>query len=268
MTYSTRVSGVIAGLLLLSPISASAAMPFDGTWVVNKESVEISGGKAWAFLLQDGMYSCLSCTPVYKVPADGKAHPVKGQAYFDSVLIKIVDANTVERTTTLAGKPDEKIVQQVAPDGNSMTDEFEFYNGNTKSTGKSALKRTGPAPSGAHAVSGSWREDPKNSDVSTEILTTTYKQSADGLQMTSPTGTSFDAKFDGKKYLTKGDPGKTMVSLVRIDQQTIQETDERQGKVVDVLLYKIVQGGKSMHVVDHNHDMGTTTTFTADKKRP
>jgi hypothetical protein len=57
-----------------------------------------------------------------------------------------------------------------------------------------------------------------------------------------------------------------MVSLKRIDARTIQETDTRDGKVTDVIVYKVSADGKTMHVVDEDRLHGTKLTYTADKK--
>ena len=59
-----------------------------------------------------------------------------------------------------------------------------------------------------------------------------------------------------EEYPTAGDPGKTMVSLKRIDARTIQETDAREGKVTDVIVSKVSADGKTM-------TSSTTTIFTA-----
>jgi hypothetical protein len=44
-------------------------------------------------------------------------------------------------------------------------------------------------------------------------------------------GNSQDAKFGGKDDPIQGDPGHTMVSLKRIGNDTIEETDWREGLV-------------------------------------
>jgi hypothetical protein len=102
--------------------------------------------------------------------------------------------------------------------------------------------------------------------MSVDLLTVTYVETPDGLKMTTPTGQSFDARFDSKEYPVAGDPGKTLVSLKRLDARTIQETDTRDGKVADVVVWKVSADGKTMHVVDEDKLHGTKLTYTADKK--
>ena len=64
------------------------------------------------------------------------------------------------------------------------------------------------------------------------VLTVTYRVSEDDLTMTDQVGDSYTAKFDGKDYPYKGDPGVTTVSLKKIDANTIEETDKLNGKVI------------------------------------
>jgi hypothetical protein len=74
------------------------------------------------------------------------------------------------------------------------------------------------------------------------------KVTADALVMSDPAGDSFTAKFDGKEYAFKGDPGITSVSLKKIDENTIQETDIRNGKVITVSRMTVDREGKTMKV--------------------
>jgi hypothetical protein len=52
--------------------------------------------------------------------------------------------------------------------------------------------------------------------------------------MLQTNGVSYSAKFDGKDYPYKGDPGITTVSLKRIDDRHVQESDKENGKTVVV----------------------------------
>src|ERR1022692_4938394 len=92
-------------------------------------------------------------------------------------------------------------------------------------TGTQVSKRVAAGAPGSHAISGSWKTE-KMPDVSDVGATVTYKMTPDGLQM-GWNGQSYDAKFDGKKYLTANDPGKTWVSLRRISDSTIDRKSTR-----------------------------------------
>jgi hypothetical protein len=252
-------------LLALLPTLALAQGPFDGTWVTKMDTVKVIG-KPDVYVVADGMYSCEACYPGLKIKADGTDQKVTGHAYYDTASARLVNAQTVEVITHRDGKMVAKRTLSVSADGKTMTEDFINYDGPTQSTGKFVSTRVADAPAGSHALSGSWRPETKGTTLSADLITVTYQQSADGLKMNSPTGQSYDAKFDGTPVLTAGDPGKTMAALKLIDAHTIQETDTRQGKVTDVVISKVSADGKTMHIVDHDKLHGTEMTYTAEKK--
>jgi hypothetical protein len=84
--------------------------------------------------------------------------------------------------------------------------------------------------------------------------------------MSDLNGNSYDAKFDGKEYPIQGDPGHTMVSLKRIGDRTIEETDKRDGKIVGLYRMTVSSDGKSIHAEYHDKQHGTTTSFTMEKQ--
>jgi hypothetical protein len=129
---------------------------------------------------------------------------------------------------------------------------------------KQVSKRSSAGPAGSHAVSGAWTIDavPEVSDIGGTI---TYKMSADGMQM-HWNGQSYDARFDGKKVLTANDPGKTWVSLKRISNDTVEETDSRDDKVTDVYRMTVSADGRTMSVVDEDKLHGTTATYRLVKQ--
>ncbi|TLY70078.1 MAG: hypothetical protein E6K45_00560 [Gammaproteobacteria bacterium] len=80
-------------------------------------------------------------------------------------------------------------------------------------------------------------------------------------------GTGYDAKFDGKEYPIKGDPGHTVVTVKRIDPNTVEEIDHRQGKVVDEIRLAAAKDGKTIDVTDKDLAHGQTTTYTLEKQQ-
>jgi|ERR1700733_2787264 hypothetical protein len=256
---------LLVALVVLLPGVAWGQAPFDGTWVTKIDSIKTTG-KPSTYLVSDGMFSCDSCAPALKIKADGSNQKVSGHAYFDTASARVLDAQRVEFITHAAGKMVDKQTYTVAADGKTMVVDFVDYTGIKPASGSVKHDRVAPAPAGAHGLSGSWQLTALGSNFSADLLTVTYTETPGGLKMSSPTGQSYDAKFDGKEYLTAGDPGKTMVSLKRIDARTIEETDSRQDKVTDVVRSTVSTDGKSMHVVDEDKAHGSTTKFTMEKK--
>jgi hypothetical protein len=83
--------------------------------------------------------------------------------------------------------------------------------------------------------------------------------------MSDPTGDSFNAKVDGKKYPFKGDPGVTGVSLKRIDGNAIEETDIRKGEVITIARMTVDPDGKMMRVAVEDKLRKAKISRTADK---
>ena len=97
-------------------------------------------------------------------------------------------------------------------------------------------------------LSGSWREAKQLSATGPSTLVT-YGMTEDGFTMSS-NGQSYNAKFDDKQYLTMGDPTKTMVSLKKVSDSEVIETDSQGGKPVETEDMTISADGNTMHVVD------------------
>ena len=254
----------LLALLLLSPALLFAQSPFDGTWMTKLDTAQLPK-KPDSYLLDKDMYECSDCTPKYKVKADGTDQKVAGHPYYDTVAIKVVDDHTIEITEKKGDKTVGKDTDTVSSDGNTLISKFADMSEEKPVTGEVTSTRVSKGPAGSHAVSGSWRLDKVNS-ISDNGLTVTYQGTADGMKMSDPNGESYDAKFDGKDYPIQGDPGHTMVSLKRIGNDTIEETDKRDGKVVGVSKMTVSADGKWITVEYTNKQRGTTTTYKMEKQ--
>ncbi len=95
---------------------------------------------------------------------------------------------------------------------------------------------------------------------------TTYKLDGDQFTMTSPTGETYTAKFDGADYPVTGSNYYNAVSLKKINANTIEETDKRDGKVTDVSTMTVSATARSMTVVDNDKITGRTATYIAKKQ--
>jgi hypothetical protein len=252
------MKALICGAMLcavVAPACALADSAIDGTWKADVSSAQMPK-KPDIFVLKDGMYSCKTCAPAYTIKADGTDQAVSGHPYYDTVAIKVVDANTIEETDKKAGKTVTTSKVTIAPDG--KTDSFEFTDSsNTNAapvTGKGMGKKIAAGPAGSHAVSGSWITTSFQS-MSDNGLMVTYKTDGDMLTMTNPTGQSYTAKMDGSEAPYKGDPGTTTVN-VKMMGRTLVENDMRAGKLIGTVRSTVSKDGKSIAVsyYDALHD--------------
>jgi hypothetical protein len=237
---------VALGALLTMPMLAAAQNAFDGTWKLDTNKVEPSK-KPVVFLLQSGMYECKTCTPPYKVKADGTDQPVSGNPYYDTVAIKVVSDHEVEETDKKDGKVVSTMTSTVSPDGSTLTTEgsdSSNTNGGPPVTFKGQATRVAKGPVGSNAISGSWRLG-KIESLSDNAIVWTYKVSGDEITMTNPTGQSYTAKLNGTDAPMKGDPGTTSVSVQMKGKGTLEETDKRDGKVIGVWRMTVAADGKT-----------------------
>ncbi len=251
---------------LLTPVLAVAQSAFDGTWKVDLNNAQFSK-KPDVYLLQEGMYHCKTCVPAIDIKADGQDQKVTGHPYFDTMSIKVVDDRTIEESEKKNGKTVATSKTWVSPDGNTLM--FEFADSSATNadpvTGKGEATRVAKGPAGSNAISGSWRTS-KMDSVSDNGLLFTYKVEADSLTMSAPTGQGYTAKLDGTEAPYQGDPGTTSVSMKRIDNNTMEETDKRDGKVISVGHITVAADGKSMTISVEDKLHGTTSKFAAVKQ--
>jgi hypothetical protein len=253
---------VLNAALLLVPGAALAASAFDGTWKTNLDSMRVVG-RPDVYLLADGEYTCSSCSPELKVKADGASHPVTGHAYYDEAMVKVVNPTTVQEVLKQGGKEVARITDTVSADGSTLTTKFTSHTGTKVVTGEFTSKRAAKGPDGAHAVSGSWYQDKLSGN---DALRVVQYEMTDGSFKMSRNGQSYDAKFDGKEYPITGDPGKTSVTLEKLDDKTVSEIVHRQGKVVDQVRLAVEKDGKTLAVTDRDLAHGQTVTYTLDKQ--
>ncbi|HEY1580320.1 MAG TPA: hypothetical protein VGF82_24915 [Terracidiphilus sp.] len=248
--------------LLFAGICAVAQSPIDGTWKTNPAQTKFSP-KPIVFYLSQGWYHCVSCTPAFDAKADGTDQPVTGQTY-DTINVKEVDANNIALATKKDGKTTNEQTRTVSADGKMLTVKITEHpqNSDQPVSVTATAKRTGVKPSGVQATSGEWLL--VKEEESDNARTFTYKVNGDEITMSSPTGESYTAKLDGTDAPLKGSYGADTVSLKKINDHTFEETDKRNGNVVDVDTMTI--SGKTMKVTTDNKLSNRTTTFTATKQ--
>lgn len=248
----------------LFPSSSTAQSPFDGTWRIYLNQSKFSSKPIVAFL-SEGWYHCTSCNPQLDVKADGAQQPVIGQPY-DTISVREINSKSIQVTTQKAGVITMEQTRTVSNDGRTLTvNSIEHpANGGPVVTIDVTATRIGIASAAINGTSGSWRIT--KIQQSENGLLTTYKSNGDELTMTQPTGETYTARFDGKNYPVKGAYYYNAVSLKRIDKNTFEETDKRDGTIVEVAKITVSPDGKKMTIVDTNPLTDRTSTYIAAKQ--
>jgi len=253
---------VTSALLLLVP-AAALASPFDGTWKTRTDSMKVTG-KADQFQVVDGTYTCGSCVPEVKVKADGNDHAVTGHDYYDTVAVVVLSPSAIQVIQKLKGKQMGSVTYTASTDGNTLNGKFQDYSGTQVATGTFTETRRAAGPPGSHAVSGSWQPGDLT-QANDAARTVAYQMTNDHFSM-HWNGQSYNAKFDGKEYPVHNDPGGTVVTVKKVNDNTVEETDHRQGKVTDEIRLAAASDGKSIAVTDNDVIHHQIITYTLDKQ--
>lgn len=245
---------------------AVAASPFDGTWKADTAASQMSD-KPITYSLANGSYSCSTCTPPVKLPADGRFHAVKGNPYYDMMSVTIVDPNSVKRVSTKAGKPAGDSIATVSPDGGTLTTTYTDLSATNgvPVTGTNRFERVGTPVAGAHAISGSWRST-KGSEASESGLNFTLALDGDTLKFSTPTGIAYAARVDGPEAPVTGDPGWTAVKIKREGPNTLLETDFRDGKKLATYRMTVSADGTTLTGETENFLNGRKSVEVARKQ--
>ena len=250
-------------LPMLFAAGSFAQSTFDGTWK-NEPSKQKRDPKPFVEYIAQGWYHCESCVPPWAVKADGTDQPVLNQEV-DTLNVKEVDAKTV----SVVGKKDTKVAFEqtvtVSADGKTLTVKGAGHPPNSDKPVEftTTLKRVGPAHPDVHATSGRWQV--VHGQASENAQVTKYETKGDELKMTRPTGESYAAKFDGKDYPVKGSYGYDNVSLKRVNDNSFEETDKLNGKVIEVDTWTVSHDGKTLTVVAVEKPSERTNTYVATK---
>jgi hypothetical protein len=249
-------------LLLLAPSFLFSQSRFDGTWEMKMDTLRFSATPK-EYLLEKGIYHCVTCAPRVDVKADGTDQKVAGH-YFNTIAVRVVDAQSVEFIQKKDGKVTFTVTENVSRDGLTMTEEFVNTMEAETVSGKAQFNRVSKGPPGSHSLSGKWQMQTVKNATRAGTLTT-YRSISGGLKI-SDGSQSYEAKFDGKDYPASGDSHAT-TSLKLIDDSTIEETDKEDGKVVVVTLMTVSKDGKTMKVESVDKLRGSTMAYTAEKQR-
>ena len=263
--FRAITAAVLGGALFLSASPAFAASPIDGTWKAEVSSAKLST-KPDVWTIKDGIYDCTSCTPPYKIAADGKSHPVADHDYWDAASVTVVDPATLTFTRYRAGTEIGTAKLALSPDGNMLTYTSTSADNakGTTITNTSMAKRVGPAPAGAHPASGSWQAVNDGAQISEENLIATMSMTGKVVKFALATGEHYEATIDGPQVPFVGDKAGAKVAVTAAGKGFI-ETDYVNGKAVGTYSYVPVDA-TTMSFKSVNLRANTTDEFVMKKQ--
>jgi hypothetical protein len=257
----------VLSLSCLMCVQATAQSPFDGVWKAEPTESD-TPREPEVYLLQGNTYRCTTCDPPLDIRPDGRDQKIIGEPCYDTVSLKVVNDRTTVETDKRSGKTVGTSKMTVSSDGNSATiDWAESCNVNGDVVSETfILRRVAKGPRGSHAVSGSW-QIVKRVNMSENAMVATLKLEGDTFSFADPTGQGYAARLDGTETPIKGNLSNTiMVSVRRIGENTIEETDKRDGKVVEVIRFTPSADQKTMTVSMEDKVKGGTRQFVCHKQ--
>jgi hypothetical protein len=247
---------LLLAFLLPGPLVAQS--PFDGTWIIDSSSASLPNSPE-VFLLSDGVFRRAGL----ELKANGQDQKVPVTGYWDTMNVRVIDDYTVEIVSKKAGKAMFTETDTVSTDGNTLTQAVKDTTESEAVTLEAVYRRVAPPPAGAHRISGSWQTVKTSRSKNGSIIS--YKCTADGFSAETPLGEKFDAKFDGKYYLIEDDPARTTVAVKRINANTLEMTNQRDGRIVFIVRLEVTPDGKTIHASSKTVSDGSTKTWDLRK---
>lgn len=260
-----RVSGlaVVIAAAVCAPAFAQSA--FTGTWKIDIDSYQLPD-KPIVRTVANGIYECLSCAPPYKLPADGRFHPIAGYDEWDEASVEVVDARTVRAVFRRGGRVVSSYDMTVSPDGQSLISSRLFTGVDGAEPIRSEMRQTrvAPAPPGSHPVSGSWRRAAVAA-ASESARTATVRREGDRFEAIYPSGEAFTATLGGPPVPLRGASGVT-VTAEAAGERTIIVTNLRGDRVLSVETWTVTPDGRTLELAVDNRETGGTTRFRLTKQ--
>lgn len=253
---------VLAGASLSAP--AAAKSPFDGTWALDSFSAHVFRTR-YDITLADGMFACNWCRPAWRIPADGRFHPVAGQRGYDEASVQIIDGQSAVFRRKRGGREVYAATDTVAANGRHLAFSWVERDGEIIiETGSGLWVRRGHRTAAAHPVTGQWRELWTKANTP---RTGSFTITLDGtrLHMQLSPDQHFTATLGGPAARIEGDKRGTMVSVRRRGPQSLVQTERVNGTIVSVTR-STLRDRLTMDIVVEDHASNSLSRYTAHKQ--
>lgn len=106
----------------------------------------------------------------------------------------------------------------------------------------------------------------KRVNQSENALVATLKVEGGTFSFADPTGQSYVASLGGTPAPWRGGLTNDMVSVRRVGEDTIEQTDTHDGKVVEVTRFTVSGDGKTLTIAIENKGNGSVRQFVAHRQ--
>ena len=260
-----KIAVCLACAFTLCACGRFAQSPFAGTWKTNLDQSQFSSAP-FTFSVSNGRYECATCVPKIEVKADGSDQPLSGLLHY-TIAVNEIDSHTVRVVTKRDGKKFSEQICTAAEGGRTLHVKTtnHLLEGDEPRMWEAEWERIGEFVPTGNAISGSWRmqtlKAPEN-----ELLET-FRGTGTELSVSSPIGTGWTAKFDGKDYPVKGSYETDSVSLKQVDDRTVEATYKLGRHLIRVDKITVSSNGNTLTTVSESKQTGRVDTFSATKQK-
>jgi hypothetical protein len=175
--------------------------------------------------------------------------------------MRVVDGRTVEEAQKLNGRPVGTSRSQVSTDGATLTTTWTDTSApdGSATAGEGTMSRIAAGATGAHAISGSWKNEAVSS-ISEASLTATMRLADGVFSFMSGTGYSYEARLGGPAVPITGDLAGATATVRQLADGSIEETDHINGEATSVTTLTPAADG-SITIKFDNLKVGTTTSY-------
>jgi hypothetical protein len=253
---------VLAGASLSAPAAAQSS--FDGTWALDPASTHVFRTR-YDITLANGTFACNWCRPAWRIPADGRFHPVAGQRGYDEASVQIIDGQSAVFRRKRGGREVYAATDMISASGRHLAFSWVERDGETVvETGSGLWVRRGHRTAAAHPVTGQWRELwTKANTTRTGQITMTLDGTRLHMQLTPDQ--HFTATLGGPAARIEGDKRGTMVSVRRRGPQSLVQTERVSGRIVSVTR-STLRDPLTMDIVVEDHASNSLSRYTAQKQ--
>jgi hypothetical protein len=130
----------LLALFLLMPCLSFGQSRLDGTWEMKMETLVFSYSSI-EYLLDDGMFHCMTCVPRVDVKADGSDQKPIGNPHYDTVAVRVVNATSVDFIRKKSCRHVFACTEIVSPVADTKTEKFSETPTTQRVTGKAVFTR-------------------------------------------------------------------------------------------------------------------------------
>lgn len=248
------VTFVVSGTLL------AARDPFVGKWKLDQAKSKITGERVNIKDLGENKYEITFGNISNTLVANGTDQPVH---FGETESIAFEGPNTWKRVEKKDGRLLATSTWTLAPDGKTMTIQGVVHRADGSTSSEHVVvKRI----SGTKGFAGTWQSTELKIGSPEEQEIRPYD--GNGLSFITPAAhETLDMKFDGKDYADNGPnvAAGSASSGRRINEHTLEVTDNIKGMVMDTVQYKVSPDNKTMTLTVHEKGQPSPIIIVYDR---